>query len=99
MNELTKRIDATRLAAGFSITNMQQWLGAAYSSVYSWCKGTIIPEDYKTEQIEERLNWLDNAIQEKQLPLPLSVGPKEKKRLITALRDQYNERTSNESKA
>lgn len=89
MEPITKRINDTRIAAGFSYTQMQLWLKAAYSSVYCWCTGKVIPEDYKIKQITERLDWLDEAITNKELPLPLALNQKDKKTKILELLDQY----------
>jgi hypothetical protein len=93
MSELTERIDRTRVAAGFSYTSMYQWMGAAYSSVYGWCKGLVEPEAYKVKQIVERLDWLDEALRLNELPFPLSYRPKEKRAALAILRDRYERRS------
>jgi ribosome-binding protein aMBF1 (putative translation factor) len=89
MSSLTERIDSTRLAAGMSIQDVARFLNVPYPTARCWCRHETEPADHSIRLIEERLGWLDHALSQEKLPVPLGHRPAERKKLIETLRSSY----------
>lgn len=91
MSALTERIDSTRQRAGMSVQDIARFLNVPYPTARCWCRQEMEPQDYSIRLIEERLGWLDHALSQEKLPVPLGARPTERKRLIETLRSHYEQ--------
>lgn len=89
MNALTERIDKTRIAAGFTIRDISRFMNVPYPTARCWCRQEMVPQDYSIKLIEERLGWLDHALSQEELPVPLGARPSDRKKLVETLRSNY----------
>ena len=93
MTPLIQRMDAIRLAAGFSIADLRRWLGLPWETVYAWIKGTNNPMDHSVRQIEERLGWLEEELKASDyFPVPLSIRFRERPTYVQTKLASYEAR-------
>lgn len=82
---LKQRLDACARKGALSTADLATWFELAYATVRSYRAG-VEPYDARRSQIEQRLSWLESAIEhDPRLPVPLSVKAIERKEYVTGV--------------
>lgn len=94
MSTLAKRMEKTRLTAGFNVSDLARWFGVPQSTAFTWCRGMRTPKPHSVPEIEKRLTWLDHECKKKRgkLPIPLALRQHERAAYVETLRASYEQR-------
>jgi DNA-binding XRE family transcriptional regulator len=86
---LQQRLDRCRKRGALSRADLALWLDVSYQTLYDYLKGAI-PHEYRRSQIEQKLKWLEEAVDGGQyFPLAFTIRQKDRAALVLQIRAKY----------
>ena len=84
-----ERLDRVSTVGAISTADLAEWFGLPYATIRSWRSGSE-PQAARRPQIEQRLSWLEDAVDtDPRLPVPLLVRSEERRQYLIAIRGAY----------
>jgi hypothetical protein len=89
MTTLRERLDRCARDGALSTADLAEWFSLSYPTLKSYREGTI-PNPARRQQIEQRLQWLETAVEKSPLlPVPLEVRAADRQSYIAGIKRAF----------